>query len=56
MTKEKFICYENIRKSGVTNMFDVNKVIELSGDILDKKDILDIMKNYKKYYNEFISL
>jgi len=54
MTKEKFICYEDIRLSGVTNMFDVNTVIKLSDNLLDKKDILDIMKNYSKYYKEFI--
>lgn len=56
MTKEKFTSYEGIRISGVTNMFDVNTVIELSDDLLDKKDCLDIMKNYRKYYDEFISL
>jgi len=55
MTKEKFICYEDIRLSGVTNMFDVNKVIKLSDNLLDKKGILDIMKNYRKYYDEFMN-
>ena len=53
MTKEKFITYEEVRQSGLTNMFDVRRVIELSGDELTKEDCLDIMKNYSKYKEEF---
>lgn len=36
--------YESVRESGVTNMFAVSTVSELSG--LDKNIILAIMKNY----------
>lgn len=53
MTKEKFISYLNVQNSGLTNMFDVRKVIELSDDELTKDDCLDIMKNYGKYEKEF---
>ena len=50
-TKEEFAAYEDIRVSGVTNMFMATTVSELSG--LDKETIFDIMKNYDKYKEEF---
>jgi len=31
MNKEKFMAYEEVRRSGVTNMFAVNTVMALSG-------------------------
>ena len=50
-TKEEFQAYEDVRISGVTNMFDVRTVTMLSG--LDWDTILVIMKEYeilcKKY-------
>ena len=49
MNNEKFLEYERIRESGLTNMFAVNKVVELSDGVLTKDDCLDIMKNYGKY-------
>jgi len=56
MTKNKFITYEKIRRSGITNMFDIEKVITLSelyGCLLTKEDCLDIMKNYCRYYEKY---
>jgi len=53
MNKDKFYVYENIRKSDLTNMFDVKYVIELSCDNLTREDCLDIMKNYRKYKEEY---
>jgi len=53
ITKEKFDAYERVRKSGVTNMFDVKVVQSLSG--LEHKDIMEIMSRYvdlKEKYNE----
>jgi len=51
ITKEDFQAYEDVRSSGVTNMFAVNVVERLSG--LSRNKILAIMKNYgelmKKY-------
>lgn len=51
ITKEQFLAYENVRQSGVTNMFNVKVVNEMSG--LDKETIFEIMKKYgelaKKY-------
>lgn len=36
--------YEEVRKSGVTNMFDIKKVIQITG--LTKEEIVNIMENY----------
>ena len=53
ITKEQFEAYVDVQMSGVTNMFDVRTVGELSG--LEKEEILEIMKNYgtlKDKYDE----
>ena len=51
ITKKDFESYKRVRDSGVTNIFDIKTVAELSG--LEKKTILEIMKNFsvleKKY-------
>jgi hypothetical protein len=51
ITKKDFEAYEEVRSSGVTNMFAVTTVSQLSG--LSKDKILEIMKTYeglmKKY-------
>lgn len=53
MTKAKFIAFEKVRKSGLTNMYDINQVRFISaskyGQILTNKDCFDIMLNYDKY-------
>jgi len=51
ITKEQFNSYEEVRLSGVTNMFDTHKVSELSG--LDRKQILTIMANYSRLKFKF---
>jgi len=51
ITKEEFEAYVLIQKSGVTNMFAVNTVCELSG--LEREKVFDIMKNYKKYQEKY---
>ena len=45
ITQEQFVEYERVRKSGVTNMFDVPVVMRLSG--LTRKTILAIMQSYE---------
>lgn len=52
ITKEEFIRYENLRKSGVTNMFDINFV--MSATWLSKEKVLSIMKNYRELYDKFV--
>lgn len=51
ITKEKFDAYESVRRSGVTNMFDVRMVQSLSG--LNKEEIFYIMKNYNELMEKF---
>jgi len=53
ISEEDLQAYEDVRKSGATNMFAVNVVQDMSG--LDRETILAIMKSYseliKKYPN-----
>ena len=39
-----FMKYEDVRQSGVTNMFDIRNVTALTG--LNKEQIMYIMQNY----------
>ena len=53
ITQEQFEAYVDVQESGVTNMFDVKTVSQLSG--LNKEEIMEIMKNYgtlKDKYDE----
>lgn len=52
ITEQDFIEYEDVRKSGATNMLNVKMVEELSG--LDKSKIIAIQKNYSKLAKEFL--
>ena len=49
ITQEKFQSYVAVQQSGVTNMFMVSTVCDLSG--LEREEVLDIMKNYRTYKN-----
>ena len=51
ITKEQFKKFERVRRSGVTNMFDINKVKELTG--LTKEQLIWIMKDYDYYRRKF---
>lgn len=46
ITNDEFVAYEEVRSSGVTNMWDVKCVCELSG--LEKDKVMFIIKNYSK--------
>ncbi len=54
ITKEDFDEYKFVQESGVTNMFDISVVMEMSG--LERKKVLTIMKHYndltEKYYGK----
>ena len=53
ITQEQFEAYVDVQESGVTNMFDVKTVSELSG--LEKEQIMTIMQSYgelKEKYDE----
>ena len=53
ITQDQFEAYVDVQMSGVTNMWNVKLVGELSG--LEKEEIMTIMKNYgqlKEKYDE----
>ena len=51
ITKEDFEAYVDVQESGVTNMFDVRTVGQLSG--LEKEQIMTIMTNYGKLKDKY---
>ena len=51
ITQEDFQAYEDVRQSGVTNMFAVSTVSDYSG--LSKDKIISIMKNYSELNTKF---
>ena len=57
VSREKFQAYQNVRESGVTNMFNLTNVItaaETFNDIeLTKKDCTEIMGNYGKLKKKY---
>jgi len=46
ISKHDFEQYESVRESGITNMFDVNTVMQLSD--LTRAQIITIMQNYDR--------
>ena len=53
ISREQFEAYVDVQESGVTNMFDVKTVSQLSG--LEKEEIMTIMQSYgelKEKYDE----
>jgi len=58
ISKEKFLAYESVREDGETNMFDINKVIELADDVyaveMSRENVKDIMSNYSKYKEQYL--
>ncbi len=53
ITKKQFQTYLEIRDSGATNMFDVRKVVELSGGILKREDCIFIMKSFNELWDKY---
>ena len=51
ITQEDFDAYENVRESGVTNMFAINVVSDYSG--LNKDKIVSIMQNYGALHDKY---
>ena len=51
ITKQDFEAYEAVRSSGVTNMFMVTTVEELSG--LSKEKIMAIMSSYDELNEKY---
>lgn len=56
MTKAKFIAFEKTRRSGLTNMYDIDSVRLIAikyGQMLTKEECFDIMVNYDKYVRKY---
>ena len=51
VTREDFIAYEQVRRSGKINMCDIELVEMMS--ILDKEQIICIQRNYKELSKKF---
>ena len=51
VTKDEFEASTYVQHSGVTNMFDVKTVSELSG--LDRPKIIEIMEKYDIYHEKY---
>ena len=51
ITQEDFQAYEDVRESGVTNMFNTSVVSDYSG--LSKDKILSIMHNYGALHERY---
>ncbi len=59
ITKEKFESYEEIRKEGLTNMFEISSVQAFSRIELSRSEIIYIMNHYnelKEKYEKIPSL
>ena len=51
ITQDEFDAYEEVRESGVTNMFNVSVVSDYSG--LNRQQIMTIMKNYSELNEKY---
>jgi len=51
ITKEKFLAYVGVQKSGVTNMFNVSNVVALSG--LERDEVMEIMRSYGELSDKY---
>ena len=56
ITREQFMAYEEIRQSGITNMFDSRTVIEESDGYLDKEAVSTIMKGFGVNYAKLMEM
>ena len=55
VTRAQWITYRKIQDFGITNMFDIKRVVALSNDELDKESCLYIMEHYtllQAHYND----
>lgn len=53
ITQEKFKAFQAVQESGLTNMFALQKVVNLAEELanveLDKTEVIDIISNYDEY-------
>lgn len=57
ITKEKFAAYLKVQKSGLTNMFEIDTVIEIAatdfGTELTKAECIHIMNRYSTFKEKY---
>ena len=53
LIRRKFIQYELLRRSGLTNMWDTERVSQLSGGLLKRSDVIWIIRNYEMLKGRF---
>ena len=53
ITKEKFEAFVEVQRSGVTNMFDIKAVSELSDDLLSTDEVKEIMNQYDSLMEQY---
>ena len=51
ITQEEFDAYEDVRQSGITNMFNVSVVSDYSG--LSRDKIITIISNYNTLHEKY---
>ena len=51
ITKEQFFAYVNVQMSGITNMWNVDLVSELSG--LTREQCMEIIKTYEQLNDKY---
>jgi hypothetical protein len=54
LEKKRFMIYEGIRRSGKTNMFNRDRVVELSEGQLTKSDVIYYMLNYRAMSKKYL--
>lgn len=47
ITKEQFQAFEDVRVSGVTNMWDTTRVASESDGLLSREEVLEVIKQYQ---------
>ena len=54
ITRKQFMAYEEIRQSGITNMFDTRTVAENSDGYLDRKAVTTILRDFGTNYSKLV--
>jgi len=53
ITREQFQAYQRVQRSGVTNMFDVRRVIEEADGELARGDVIAIAQQYGRLMTKY---
>ena len=53
ITKEKFEAFVEVQRSGMTNMFDIKAVSELSDEVISTDEVKEIMTQYDSLMKQY---